>query len=370
MHHTIYALSTVYGKSAIAIFRISGKEAASTFDIFKLNQPKPKTPALVKIFDGNTLVDEALSIYFQKPNSFTGEDLVEIQCHGSLAVIKHISDQLSKKFLLAEPGEFTQRAFFNNKLDLTKAEGIIDLINAETKEQIKQTSRQFLGQLKDEYDCLRKSIIKAASYLEAYMDFPDEDITNVDIDKIKSLIEPVSKKISFYIKDNYVGEKIKKGFEVAIIGPPNSGKSTLFNYFAKKDYAIVTNIPGTTRDTLELKLDLNGYPVVIADTAGIHTTSDIIEKEGIKKAVKFAQNADITIVMHDIKELVENEVDAQNINHGTNFIYVASKADNIKQLTQIFNDKNLPQCTIFPVNFRFLTKFQSILFYFHRGCQI
>lgn len=156
------------------------------------------------------------------PNSFTGEDIVEIHCHGSIAVIKYISEKLSQIFKLAEPGEFTKRAFLNNKLDLTKAEGIVDLINAETSAQIKQTSRQFLGELKDEYEFLCHSVIEILAYLEAYIDFPDEDISSDVLQKIKSSILSTLKIINVYLQDNKIGEKIKKGFYVAIIGPPNS----------------------------------------------------------------------------------------------------------------------------------------------------
>lgn len=320
---TIYALSTVFGKSGVAVFRISGDCSRKVIEIFNLQDKfEHKKATFTRIFDEEILIDEVVVIYFQGPNSFTGENVFEIHCHGSIAVIKYISNMLGKCFRLAEPGEFAKRAFLNNKFDLTKAEGIVDLINAETEAQIKQTSRQLSGELRDSYEKLRNDIITILAHVEAYIDFPDEEIPNDAIDdSVKKIIDTIDS----YLNDNHIGEKIRKGFQVTIAGKPNSGKSTLFNYFAKRDLAIVTEIPGTTRDTLELKLDINGYPVIMVDTAGIHETSDIIEQKGIQKARDAIRESDITILMTDINELDNQE---KFLCDG-NIIYVASKADDV-----------------------------------------
>ena len=327
---TIYALSTVFGKSGVAVFRISGSNACLTFKIFNIKTaPEHKKAKFCRIFDGSVLIDEVIALYFRSPSSFTGEDLVEIHCHGSVAVIKYICKKLSKNFRLAEPGEFTKRAFLNNKFDLTKAEGIADLIDAETIMQVKQTSRQLLGELNTEYEILRKDLLNILAYTEACIDFTDEDLPKDSLKKIEDYASDILKKIHKYLQDNSIGEKIKKGFYISIIGPPNSGKSTLFNYFAKRNLAIVADIAGTTRDTLELKTDLGGYPVVFTDTAGIHKTENCIEKEGVRRAIESAKNSEIVILIQDFNKL-EDVWKMENCQM-QNVIYIASKADCAKQ---------------------------------------
>jgi tRNA modification GTPase len=324
---TIYALSTIFGKSGVAVFRISGSSAHEIYKIFNLkNNFHHKKAVFTQIFDNKILIDEVIIIYFKGPNSFTGEEVFEIHCHGSIAVIKYIKNKLNQVFRLAEPGEFTKRAFLNNKFDLTKAEGIVDLINAETEAQIKQTSRQLSGELRAEYDNLRNKIISVLANIEAYIDFPDEEIHDDVIVEISKSVQDILSLIETYLNDDNIGEKIRKGFHVTIVGKPNSGKSTLFNYLAKRELAIVTAIPGTTRDTLELKLDLDGYPVTVIDTAGIHETSDFIEQEGIKKAREAIKNSDIIILMVDINEI--DSIDINEFSCNGNIIYVGSKVDN------------------------------------------
>ncbi|ABD46378.1 tRNA uridine-5-carboxymethylaminomethyl(34) synthesis GTPase MnmE [Neorickettsia sennetsu] len=302
---TIYALSTVFGKSGVAVFRISGPDALRALELLGLDikQPRPRFVYFARLFDEQLLIDEVLVVYFASPASFTGEDVVELHSHGSIAVLRYISEKLSTLFKPAEPGEFTRRAVLNNRMDLTKAEGIIDIINSETQEQLKQASRHLSGKLAEEYNSLRDKIIKVLSYLEAYIDFPDEEIPETVLAEIQQSIVAIQCDISRYLADGKVGEKIREGFSVVIVGKPNVGKSTLFNYLAKRDLAIVTDIPGTTRDILEVRLDCHGYPVILSDTAGIQETCDAIEKMGITRALKKATEADVIVFLRDITEL-------------------------------------------------------------------
>ncbi|AHX11612.1 tRNA modification GTPase TrmE [Neorickettsia helminthoeca str. Oregon] len=302
---TIYALSTVFGKSGVAVFRVSGPDALGVLEVLNLGvaSVKPRSVHFAKLYEKDLLLDELLIIYFSAPASFTGEDVVEIHSHGSIAILRYITERLSQRFVLAEPGEFTRRAVLNNKMDLTKAEGIIDLINAETSAQLKQASRHISGHLEEEYDSIRMKAIRSLSHLEAYIDFPDEEIPVSVVDSVTRSVEELIGLISNHLDDGRVGEKIRKGFLITIIGKPNAGKSTLFNYLAKRELAIVTDIPGTTRDVLEVKLDCNGYPIVLLDTAGIQDTDDKIEKEGIAKAINSASDSDIVIFLRDISEL-------------------------------------------------------------------
>lgn len=304
---TIYALSTVFGKSGVAVFRVSGPDALNALNVLgvKIGQLQPRFAYSARLCDGDQLVDEVVIIYFASPASFTGEDVIEIHSHGSVAVLRYITEKLSTCFIPAGPGEFTRRAVLNNKMDLTKAEGIMDLINAETSIQLKQASRHLSGELSQEYKYLRAQMVKILSYLEAYIDFPDEELPETIAGEVRQIVESLKTKISRYLEDGKVGEKIREGFTVAILGKPNVGKSTLFNYLAKRDLAIVTNIPGTTRDILEVKLDCHGYPIVLLDTAGVQETDDIIEKEGIARAMKSASEADVIIFLVDIAELCQ-----------------------------------------------------------------
>lgn len=377
---TIFALATVFGKSGVAVFRISGPQSYKIKELFNLKRNFPHREAVfTKLYDCPTycpnyealdapdnlnnnsnnnyrfdnkeganltksltenltrnivLIDEVIILHFKAPNSFTGENIYEIHCHGSIAVIKYITDKLSSVFRLAEAGEFTKRAFLNNKFDLTKAEGIIDLINAETKEQIKQTSLQLSGELAKEYNRLRALIIKAWAKIEAYIDFPEEELPLELIAEIKEEISLIIAIIKDFLNDSKFREKIREGFKLAIIGAPNTGKSTLLNYFAKKDLAIVTNIPGTTRDALEFKADIRGYPVTFIDTAGLRETKNIIEKIGIAKAKAIAKEADILIIMSEMPKLTaKGAIEEANKGSYDNDININNIKALIKEIT-------------------------------------
>ncbi len=306
---TIFAQSSGFGKAGVAIFRVSGTKSLEILEILTgKSHFKPRFMYYQKLIspDSSDLIDNAMVVYFKAPNSFTGEDVVEIHTHGSKAISVMLTNALLNipSVRLAEAGEFTKRAFLNNKFDLTAAEGIADLINAETIMQHKQAMRQAGGALEDLYHGWRSQLLRIISLLEAYIDFPDEDIPEsvlkVVTDTHKTLIDTISE----YLHDNRKGELLRSGLNLAIIGPPNAGKSSLLNFLMRRDVAIVSNIAGTTRDIIEGHLDIGGYPIILQDTAGIRgESSDVIEQEGIKRAIDSAKKADIKIVMFDAETI-------------------------------------------------------------------
>jgi len=305
---TIYALSSGPGISGIAVIRISGEKSKVIIkSLIKGNLPKPRVATLKKIYDPkkNTLIDEGMILWFPSPNSYTGEDMIELHVHGSKAVILELQNVLSKfdECRLAEPGEFTKLAFQNNKINLLKAESVGDLIAAETELQRKQALRIMNGQSSKKFNNWREELIKILADIEAKIDFPEEDIP-IDITKeIKSKSEKIKNEITKTLDDDKTGEIIREGFKIAIIGPPNVGKSSLLNYLSKRDVAIVSEKAGTTRDVIEIHLDLEGIPVIISDTAGIRDSSEEIESRGVKLAINRAEEADLNILLLDPKNL-------------------------------------------------------------------
>jgi len=305
---TIYALSSGAGVSGVAVIRISGigtKEIIQSF--IKDELPPPRLATLKKINKINTseLIDEGLLLWFPGPESYTGEDMAELHVHGSIAVIRSILDQLSKMHncRIAEPGEFTKIAFQNGKINLLKAESISDLISAETEIQRQQALKIMSGRSSDKFNSLREMLLKILSNIEAKIDFPEEDLPEDVIKNIKIDTEKTRKEIEKILDDQKVGERIREGFKIAIIGPANAGKSSLLNHLSKRDVAIVSGIAGTTRDVIEAHLNLDGYPVVISDTAGIRESHDEIEKKGIKLALNRAEDADLNIIVIEPKSV-------------------------------------------------------------------
>ena len=301
---TIFALATPPGKSGVAIIRISGPEAFSSLKKLTTSASViPRQATLRNIYDpkDHQLVDKSVIITFPAPHSFTGEDIVELHIHGSRAVINIIISILSKfsNLRLANPGEFAKRAFLNGKMDLTAAEGLGDLIDAETSIQQKQAIRQMEGTLANIYDTWRSSLIHLLALLEAFLDFPEEDIPTDIMDEVHKGVKNLKNSIYSHLNDQNKGEIIRRGIYIAILGAPNVGKSTLLNHLTKRDVAIVSSIAGTTRDVIEINIDLDGYPVTIADTAGIRNSEDIIELEGINRAFKKADHADIKLIILD-----------------------------------------------------------------------
>jgi len=330
---TIYALSSGPGISGIAVIRVSGTNTANVIKkLTLLNIPKPRVATLRKFNKngGKELIDEGVIIWFPGPNSYTGEDLAEFHVHGSRAVIKamHLAISKIKNCRLAEPGEFTKRAFQNGRINLLKAESISDLISAETEIQRKQALKIMGGKSSDKFNSWRGKLLKILSHVEAKIDFPEEDLPKNIIKEIQKKSNEVLSEIKKTLNDQKVGERIREGFKIAIAGPPNSGKSSLLNYFSKRDVAIVSEIAGTTRDVIETHLNLDGYPVIVSDTAGIRTSKNEIEKKGIKIALNRAEDADLRLIIVSFKNVNFSSV-LKHLLH-KNAILVINKSDLMK----------------------------------------
>lgn len=335
----IFAQATAKGRAGLMVFRISGEGAIDLLKKFCSYQESwvPRSLYLANIYNPETkeLIDKAIVSFFQKNNSFTGEEVVELHLHGSIAISKLLTEALFEtgKARIAEPGEFIKRAFLNGKMDLTEIEGVADLIDAETKMQHQFAIKQATGSLKKKYQHWKNQLLQIISLLEAYLDFADEEVPNTVIQDAKTIVKSLINSIENHIKDYRFGERLRHGIKTVILGKPNVGKSTLFNHLAKREAAIVSNIAGTTRDILEIHLDIGGYPILLMDTAGIRkNTSDIIEKEGVKRSEKAAKESDIMIVMMDSLE----DISAILTLPSENIIYVLNKVD-------LYNDCNV--CT-------------------------
>ena len=305
---TIYALSSGPGISGIAVIRVSGKDTSEVIkQITGENLPSPRVATLKKFnkIDTNELIDEGVIIWFPGPNSYTGEDLAEFHVHGSRAVVSALHSSISKikNCRLAEPGEFTKIAFQNGKINLLKAESIADLVSSETEIQRKQAIKIMSGKSSDQFNSWREKLLKILSHIEAKIDFPDEDLPKDILSEIQKTSDQISSEIKKILDDQKVGERIREGFKIAIVGPINAGKSSLLNYLSKRDVAIVSEIAGTTRDVIETHLNLDGYPVVVSDTAGIRDSKNEIEKKGIKLALDRAEDADLKLVIIDAKNV-------------------------------------------------------------------
>jgi len=305
---TIYALSSGPGTSGIAIIRISGPETSEVIKSLTGREiPVPRMATLRKINNINTseLIDDGLILWFPSPGSYTGEDMGEIHVHGSKAVVLAIQKEISKikNCRLAEPGEFTKLAFQNGKINLLKAESIADLISAETEIQRLQAVKIMNGKSSEKFNELREKLLKLLSFIEAKIDFPEEDLPEENLKKIKEDSSDVLNKINKILNDQKVGEIIREGFKIAIVGPTNAGKSSLLNNISNREVVIVSEIAGTTRDVVETHLNIDGYPVIISDTAGIRDSKDEIEKKGIKLSLSKAENADLKLVVVDAKSI-------------------------------------------------------------------
>ena len=320
----IYALSSGRGPSGIAIVRISGSETLKICqNLTKSKDIKSNEVNFCKFYDpnnGNVIDPEALLLWFPGPNSYTGEDLAELQIHGSNAVINSLLRVLSeqKNCRLAEPGEFTKIAFQNDKIDLLKAESIGDLIHSETELQRQQAIKLVQGSVSNYYNDLRDKIIKSLAFIEAKIDFAEEDLPEKVLKDAHKSIKEIHSEITKIIEDNKVGEKIRDGFRVSITGEVNAGKSSLLNLLSKREVAIVSDEAGTTRDVIETYLNLDGYPVILADTAGIREAKNEVEKKGISLALGKSKEADLNIVVIDnsskkINKEIQNMVNKDTI---------------------------------------------------------
>ena len=330
---TIYALSTGPGISGIAVIRISGENTKKVINILTGKDiPEPRVATLRKINKINTseLIDEGIILWFPGPESYTGEDMAEIQVHGSKAVIDAIHSSIStiENCRLAEPGEFTKLAFQNGKINLLKAESIADLISSETEIQRQQAIKIMNGKSADQFNFLREKLLKILSHVEAKIDFPDEDLPNDILKEIKKSSDEVLKNIEKILNDQKVGERIREGFKIAILGPTNAGKSSLLNHLSNRDVAIVSEIAGTTRDVIETHLNIDGYPVIVSDTAGIRESKNEIERKGIKLSLNRAEEADLKLVVVDAKNLDFTDVLKGLLDE--NAILVINKSDLLK----------------------------------------
>ena len=339
----IFALSTGRGPSGIAILRLSGKDSLQISKLItKKNNIKSKEVNLCKFHDpsNDRIIDEGLLLWFPAPNSYTGEDLAEFHTHGSNAVVSCFLRVLSEQenCRLAEPGEFTKIAFQNNKIDLIEAESIGDLIHAETELQRQQAIKLVQGNASNYYNSLREKLVKSLSYIEAKIDFAEDDLPENVLKEVQNSIKEVHKDIKQILEDQKIGEKIRDGFKISIVGQVNAGKSSLLNLLSKREAAIVSEQEGTTRDVIETYLNIDGYPVILADTAGIRKVKNKIEKEGIQRAIKKAKNADLTLVMID-NSLKQIDKDLKKLIN-ENCILVFNKSDLNKKILKNEFTKN------------------------------
>jgi len=331
---TIYALSSGPGISGVSIIRVSGVDTAKVIKTLTGKEiPSPRRATLRKINNINTseLIDEGIIIWFPGPQSYTGEDMAEFHVHGSKAVVLAVQEAISsiENCRLAEAGEFTKLAFQNGKINLLKAESIADLISAETEIQRKQAIRIMNGNSSEKFNQLRVKLLKILSFVEAKIDFPEEDLPEDNLERIKKDSLGVLNEINKILDDQKVGEIIREGFKIAIVGPTNAGKSSLLNNLSNREVAIVSEIAGTTRDVVETHLNIDGYPVIISDTAGIRDSKDEIEKKGIKLSLNKAENADLKLVVVDAKN--PNLSGFVNDLLKKNAILVVNKSDLIKK---------------------------------------
>lgn len=328
---TICAISTPLGNGGIAIVRMSGKDslkilqAITDADVKKF---EPRKLYLCKIKTEN-FNDKALLVYFKNPNSFTGEDMVEIQCHGGIVISKGILNTLIQKgAVLAEAGEFTKRAFINGKVSLDEAEGVIDMINAESEQAVKAGYNLLSGKLFDEIKKLKDGLTDCIAEIDVSMDYPEEDIEYIAQNKVSKVVEKTIEKTKQLLSTAKTGKQVKNGIDVAIIGRPNVGKSSLLNALIGYNRAIVTNIAGTTRDTVEESYEFNGISFNLIDTAGIHESQNVVEKIGIQKAEEQLKSADIILVVLDSSiGLSKDDQYILNLTKNYKTIYALNKTD-------------------------------------------
>lgn len=317
---TIYALATAQGKAGVAIVRVSGPGSMTGLLPLVGSFGPPRRTALRVLRDGSDVLDEALVLRFEADHSFTGEDVAELHLHGSPAIVSAVLAWLAKVpgFRMAEPGEFTRRAMENGRLDLAQVEGLSDLIAAETEAQRRQAMRVFGGALGARAEGWRSRMLRAAALVEAVLDFADEDVPVDVFPEVRALIDEVLSELRAESSGYAAAERIRDGFEVAIVGPPNAGKSTLLNRLAGRDAALTSEYAGTTRDVLEVRMDLAGLPVTLLDTAGLRTTVDPVEAMGIARAIDRARSADLRVFLlgSEAAELEVQPIDGDLIVRG------------------------------------------------------
>ena len=301
MTDTIFAPATAAGRAAIAVVRLTGPKTASALRALAGDLPAPRRASVRRLFGpGGAEIDEGLALWFPGPGSYTGEDAAELHVHGGRAVVEALLEALAALGLrLADPGEFTRRAFENGKLDLAQAEGVADLIDAETEAQRRQALAQLDGRLSQVQRRWRDALVEALAMFEAAVDFPDEEVPEDVAARARPILAGLIDELEAAAADVRRGERVREGYRIALIGAPNAGKSTLLNALAGRDAAIVTAIPGTTRDIIEVPLQLGGYKAIVADTAGLRETVDVVEAEGVRRAAAWAEAADLRVWLVD-----------------------------------------------------------------------
>jgi tRNA modification GTPase len=328
---TIFALSSGHGRAGVAVIRISGPAAGTVLDQMAAPRPQPRFAALRRLKSPQTgeLIDHGLALWFEGPRSETGEDMAELQVHGGRAVIGAVLEAIGsiEGCRLAEPGEFARRAFENGKLDLTGVEGLADLVEAETAAQRRQALRQAGGALSQLYAGWRQRVIAATALMEAAIDFSDEaDVASDAVAKARAEGEMLQAEIVRHLDDGHRGEVLREGFRVVLAGPPNVGKSSLLNALARRDVAIVSEEAGTTRDVIEVRLDLEGLPIIVSDTAGLREAAGKVEEEGIRRTLGRARDADLVLWMVDATDL-DAPVPAQLDVRAERMLVVVNKFD-------------------------------------------
>jgi tRNA modification GTPase len=329
---TIFALSSGAGRAGIAVFRVSGPDAgAALAALTGRPPPAPRRAVQATVADPSdgTVIDHGLVLWMPGPDSFSGEDVAEIHVHGGRAVIAALAATLAAVDRLrpAEAGEFTRRAFDNGKLDLTQVEGLADLIDAETEAQRRQALSQMEGRLGALYEDWRARLVRIQAHAEAEIDFPEEDGTGGALGAVLAGIPALSAEIAAHLDDRHRGERLRDGVQIAIVGAPNAGKSTLMNQIARRDVAIVATTAGTTRDVVEVHLDLGGYPVTVADTAGLRAPGDAVEAEGIRRARDRAAAADLRLAVFDATHWPALDADTAALLDHADDLAVLNKAD-------------------------------------------
>ena len=333
MSSTIAAIGTALSNSGISIIRLSGKDSLNIINkIFKSSAKlEPNHIIYGKIMDNNEVIDNVLVSYFKAPHSYTGEDVCEINCHGGNQITKEILEiVLENGASLAEPGEFSKRAFLNGKMDLSQAEAVINLINAKTKTETRIAAKNMEGDLSKKIRELREELVELMAHIEVSVDYPEYDYEEVEPTSIVSLLDKKINEIDNIVKTYEHGKYIKNGVNVAILGKPNVGKSSLLNNLANYEKAIVTDIPGTTRDIVEETINLGNIVLNISDTAGIRDTDDIIEKIGVEKSIKILEEMDLVLYLINGQEGVSKEdfeILSKIQNKGLKYITVINKMD-------------------------------------------
>lgn len=335
---TIVALSSGFGRAGVAVIRVSGPQSSAILQkLTDQRLPKIRQAVVRWLYDVEKVrLDQALTLRFEGPESFTGEDIVEIHCHGSIAVIEAVIGEIVASGLArpANPGEFSQRAFENGRMDLVQAEGIADLIDATGREQMRQAARFVAGDASETLELWRKSLLEASALLAASIDFSDEgDVPDDAHDPVLGLLSGLECEFKAALKNADSASRVRDGIRIAILGKPNAGKSTLINALTNRDAVIVSDIPGTTRDIVENQLVLNGIPVTLADTAGLRETDDPIEEEGVRRARKWADQADLRIYL-DRADEYSGESRPDILGEGD--LWVASQTDRTKNAGSSF----------------------------------